>query len=161
MKDNKKEEILFQAYNFYVWEVQSKDRAETLNLLDSYFSEKLDLITIQLSENAIDIATFETDCMELFQYVHNKAPNAQIIVIDDFWDKWDKAIMKKKAAKTSGVDYISLCDIKDNGEFQAGKGTLVYDKDGNAHIIEHDGVAAHPGDKGMAYIAEAVERLIK
>lgn len=161
LKDNKKEEVMFQAYNFYIWEVQSKDRAETLNLLDSYLSETLDLITIQLSENAVDIVTFETDYMELFRYVHNKAPYAQIIVIDDFWDKWDKAAMKERAAKVCGVDFVSLDSIKENGYYQAGKGAVVYDKAGNAHTIEHDGVAMHPGDKGMAYIAEAVEKVIK
>lgn len=161
LKDNKKEEVMFQAYNFCVWEVQAKDRAETLSLLDPYLSDKLDLITIQLSENATDIATFETDCVELYRYISKRAPEAQIIVIDDFWDAGDKANVKQKAAETCGIDFISLSNIKGNKEFQAGKGTVVYDKAGGAHIIEHDGVAIHPGDDGMTYIAEAVEKIIR
>ena len=31
----------------------------------------------------------------------------------------------------------------------------------NGHVIEHEGVAGHPGDKGMKYIAEAVEKKIE
>ena len=152
---------MVQSYNFYTWEVQAKDRAETLSLLDPYLSDKLDLITIQVSENATDIATFETDCVELYRYISKRAPEAQIIVIDDFWEAGDKANAKQKAAEICGVDFVSLSDIKGRTEFQARKGTTVYDKSGNAHTVEHDGVAAHPGDEGMVYIAEAVEKMIK
>lgn len=39
-------------------------------------------------------------------------------------------------------------------------GTVVFDKDGKKHLIEHDGVAKHPGDKGMEAIAgKVVEKL--
>ena len=149
------------AYNFYTWEVQSADRAETLSLLDGYLSDKLDLVTIQLSENASDLTTFETDYEELIQYIKVGAPNAQIIVIDDFWDSGDKSLMKKVASERENVDFVSLEEIKGKPKYQAGIGTVVYDKDGNEHTIEHDGVASHPGDKGMSYIAEVVENVIK
>ena len=151
----------FCAYNFSVWEVQSHDRAETIDLLDGYLSDKLDQVTIQLSENASDISTFEEDYVELIEYVKNGAPNAQIIVIDDFWDSGEKSKMKMSAAEKENVDFVSLEDIKGKDEYQAGLGTVVYDKDGNEHVIEHEGVAAHPGDKGMAYIAEVVEKVIE
>lgn len=148
------------AFNFYIWEVQSRDRVESLSLLDGYLSEKLELITIQLSENVTDLTTFETDYEELIQYIKERAPNAQIIVIDDFWDSGDKTEMKKAAAEKENVDFVSLEEIKGKPEYQAGLGTIVYDNDGNEHVIEHDGVAAHLDDKGMAYIAEAVEKTI-
>ena len=149
------------AYNFSVWETQSHDRAETLSLLDWYLSDKLDLVTIQLSENVSDVSTFENDYVELISYVKKGAPNAQIIVIDDFWDSGEKSMMKQLAAEQENVDFVSLEDIKEKTEYQAGLGTLVYDKDGNKHIIEHEGVAVHPGDKGMEYIAMAVEKIIE
>ena len=149
------------AYNFSVWETQSHDRAETLSLLDWYLSDKLDLVTIQLSENVSDVSTFENDYVELISYVKKGAPNAQIIVIDDFWDSGEKSMMKQLAAEQENVDFVSLEDIKEKTEYQAGLGTLVYDKDGNKHIIEHEGVAVHPGDKGMEYIAIAVEKIIE
>ena len=154
------EPVKMQAYNFYTWEVQAADRGETLQLLDGYLSDKLDLITIQLSENVHDISTFEEDCEELFSYIMKKAPEAQIIVIDDFCDSGEKSELKKRAAKECNVGYISLDEMKGDPRYQAGLGTIVYDKDGKEHIIEHEGVASHPGDTGMTYIAEAVEKKI-
>ena len=151
----------FYTCSLFVWEVQSHDRAETLSVLDGYLSDKLDLVTIQLSENATEISTFEKDYVELIEYVKKGAPNAQIIVIDDFWDDGDKARMKKAAAEKTGVDFVSLEEIKGEAEYRAGLGTVVYDKEGHGHTIDHDGVAKHPGDKGMAYIAEAVEKVIR
>lgn len=59
------------------------------------------------------------------------------------------------------MDFVSLNEIKGNADYQAGLGTIVYDKNGNEHIIEHEGVAANPGDKSMEYIAEAVEEKIE
>lgn len=38
-------------------------------LLNGLSSEELDLITIQLSENALDLSTFELDFEELIRYV--------------------------------------------------------------------------------------------
>lgn len=91
----------------------------------------------------------------------SSAPNAQIIVIDDFWDGGEKSKMKQLAAEKENVDFVSLKDIKGKVEYQVGLGTVVYDKDGNEHVIEHEGVAKHPGDKGMEYIAEAVEKVVE
>ena len=70
------------------------DRGETLSLLDGLLSEELDLVTIQLSENASDLSTFESDFEELIRYVQKGAPVAQILVIGDFWDKEQKDEMK-------------------------------------------------------------------
>lgn len=59
------------------------------------------------------------------------------------------------------MDFVSLNEIKETADYQAGLGTIVYDQNGNGHVIEHEGVAVHPGDKGMKYIAEAVEKKIE
>ena len=92
----------------------------------------------------------------------SSAQNAQIIVIDDFWNSGEKSKLKWLAAEKENVDFVSLEDIKGKSEFQAGLGTVVYDKDGNEHTIEHEGVAKHPGDKGMEYIADRViEKVIE
>lgn len=47
-----------------------------------------------------------------------------------------------------------MSEIRGNRDYQAGLGISVYDADGNEHTIEHDGIAAHPGDLGMEYYAK-------
>lgn len=161
LEDNYNESVETKAYNFYTWEVQANDRAETLQLLDKYLSDELDLITIQLSENVSNVSTFQEDFEELCRYIIQKSPSAQIIVIDDFWDSGEKSSMKENAARSCNVDFVSLDEIKGNADYQAGLGSIVYDQNGNGHVIEHEGVVVHLGDKGMKYIAEVVEKKIE
>lgn len=96
----------------------------------------------------------------MVEYVREKCPNAQIIVIDDFWSN-AKSDMKKKAIEGLGVDWVDLGEIRGKREYQAGIGTIVYDADGGEHAIEHSGVAAHPGDKGMEYYAEKIIGILR
>lgn len=123
--------------------------------------EELDLVTIQLSENASDLSTFESDFEELIRYVQKGAPDAQILVIGDFWDKGQKDEMKHKACEDTGVEFISLDEIKGLGEYQCGMDTTVYDSDGSSHTVEHSGVAKHPGDLGMKWIADRIIDVVR
>ena len=58
------------------------------------------------------------------------------------------------------LEFADLSAIKGNVEYQCGLGTIVYDNQGNQHIVQHEGVAGHPGDKGMKYIADRIIELI-
>lgn len=149
------------AYNFATWELMGHDRGETLSLLDGLLSEELDLVTIQLSENASDLSTFESDFEELIKYVQKSAPDTQILVIGDFWDIEKKDEMKQKACEETGVEFISLDEIKGLEEYQCGMNTTVYDSEGNPHTVEHAGVAGHPGDLGMKWIADRIVEEVK
>ena len=153
-------DVCFYAMNYYKWENQAHDRAETYEVIDPYLSAKLNLVTIQLGENVSDTTTFETDFEALINYVKEKAPEARILIIDDFWNDEDREEMKKKAAVNTGVQFLSLDEIKDNPEYQCGLGTVVYDAAGNEHVVEHNG-AVHPGDKGMKYIADTIIAALK
>lgn len=155
LKENNSDVITY-SYNFSSWEVNHADRAEFLEMLDVYLSEKIDLITIQLGENASELSTWESDFEELIAYVRNKSPNADIIVIGDFWSNGERDTQKEQVAKNCGVMYVSLEGIKDNTDYYAGVGTLVEDANGEMHAIEHNGVANHPGDKGMKAIADRI-----
>lgn len=148
------------AFNAFEWEITVHDRGQVLQSWDQYLSDRIDLVTIQLSENVSDVTTFENDFREMVRYVGEKCPNAQIIVIDDFWSN-DKSGLKRNAVEGMDVDFVDLKDIRGNSEYQAGMGTVVYDADGAGHVIEHEGVAAHPGDKGMDYYAEKIMEFVK
>lgn len=161
------ETVVSYAFNAAAWELQANNRAEvlTLGLWDTYLSDKIDLVTIQLSENVSDNSTFESDFQYMVKYVAEKCPNAQIIVIDDFWDD-EKSEMKKNAvdsvkAEGLNVGWVDLSEIRNKSEYQAGIGAIVYDKDGKEHSIKHDGVAMHPNDSAMGYYAKNIEKLIK
>lgn len=154
--------VVTHSYNFLSWEVNAADRAEFLELLDTYLSVKIDLITIQLGENASELSTWESDFEDLITYVKNKSPNADIVVVGDFWSNGERDALKQQAAQKCGVMYASLDGMKDNVDYYAGLGTLVEGSDGEMHSIEHNGVALHPGDKGMESIAgRIIEKLNK
>lgn len=153
---NKYNTINSYAVNYFIWEVQAADRGETYDLIDGYLDAKLDLVTIQLSENVKELNTYQDDYEALIRYIHARAPKAQIIVIDDFWGRGERATLKKKAAEATGVQFADLNEIKGKDEYRCLVGTTVYGAQGEAHVVEHEGVAIHPGDKGMEYIANAV-----
>lgn len=151
----------FYAYNFYTWEILGHDRSESLSLLDGFLSKEIDLITIQLGENVSDLCTYESDFRELVEYVQRGAQNAQIVVIGDFWDMEVKDNMKKQACEATGVTFVDLSPIKGLEEYQCGIGVAVYDEEKNRRIVEHCGVAKHPNDKGMKWIADRVLEKVK
>lgn len=152
-----KREVDAVALNYYQFEVMSHDRQETYSLIDSYLSKNLNLVTVQLSENvgADGLKTFVQDFEDLLLHIKEKSPHAQIIVIDDIWSD-EKGLIKEQIANKLNLAFISLKKIKNNQEYLCGIGTKVYGLDGKEHIVEHDGVAKHPGDKGMQYIADGI-----
>ena len=150
------DKVMGVSYNFYIWETQAHDRDEALSLLDQYLSPDLDLVTIQLGENAGDLTTFQIDFVSLLHYIQNKAPEAKILVVGDFWNSGNRNDLKAAAASEANVGFVSLEGIADNEEYFCGLGTTVYDAEGNEHIVEHNGVARHPGDAGMKAIAERI-----
>lgn len=140
--------------------MMSHDRAEALTLLDGMLSKEIDLITVQLSENVSDLTTFEADFKELISYIQSKASNAEILVIGDIWDKEIIDKIKIKVCEETEVKFLSLDEIKDLDKFQCGMNTIVFDNDGNPHMVEHEGVAKHPGDIGMKLIADLIVKVV-
>lgn len=69
--------------------------------------------------------------------------------------------MKSIRKFCGGVQFADLSEIRDKAEYRASMGQKVYGDDGEEHIIEHSGVANHPGDSGMEYIANIVIANIK
>ena len=144
------------ACSLFPWEVIAADRAEMAELTDGYLTADLDLITIQLGENAQDLSTFRDDYIYLIQHIQQLAPNAKILILGDFWSYENRDLLKSQAAQQCGVTYVSLDAIQDNPAYQAGPVVEVTDQYGQIHAIRHSGVSKHPSDEAMAYIAQAI-----
>ena len=64
--------------------------------------------------------------------------------------------MKIKASEKCGVLIADISAIKENPDYMCGVDTKVTGEDGEIHLVKHAGVARHPGDKGMKYIADRI-----
>ena len=154
------EDINTGVYNYSIWETQAHDRTETYELLDKWLEPEIDLITVQLSENCSDTTTFTSDFKALITHVFRMCPDACVVVIDDFWNE-ERHEMKKAVCSELGVAFVDLSDIAGMAEWQAGIGTEAWGVDGATHIIEHQGVAIHPGDNAMELIADRTLELFR
>ncbi len=153
-------DVVVNKYYSASWESMGDDRSETLEFLDKYLDKRIDLITVQLGENVSNLGTFKDDFRELIEYIIKRSPDAQIIVIGDFWNKDSRDEIKKEVSKDLDVAFVSLSEIKDNQNYMVGLGATVVDSFGEKHVIEHSGVAKHPGDRAMNYIADRITESI-
>lgn len=145
----------FHAVNFANWETMSNDRAEAYPTIYPYLSDKVDLITLQFGENVGDTTSYVEDYLELIDFVTENAPNAEIVILDDFWHE-DIGELNHQAAIAKSLKFVSYGGIQGQDEYRSSIGSVVYDDMDNPHIIEKVGVATHPSDVGMAYIASKV-----
>lgn len=144
------------ALSLFAWEVVATDRAEMAELTDTYLTEDLDLVTIQLGENAQDLETFLDDYVYLIRHIQQYAPNAKILALGDFWDYENRELLKMQGAQLCDVTFVSLEAIMEDPAYQAGQIVKVVDQYGQIHEIQHSGVAKHPSDEAMMYIAQAI-----
>ena len=158
--ENRHGKVTARPFNFSTWERTAHDRDQTFASLDKVLDDRLSLVTIQLGENVVDRGTFAEDYVSLIEYIRRKTGGkAQIIVIGDFW-KDDP--VRAEAAKKCGVDYASLKEaLGDPAKYRSRIGAVVYDAKGKPHTVQHKGVARHPGDEGMAFIADQVLEKVK
>lgn len=148
------------AYNFSQWEISDHDRAQTIKLIDSVLLPQINILILQLGENISNTDTLESDLDYLITYIKSECPNADIIMVGNFWKDEVVESIKYKISSRYNLKYVSLKDLWDKKEFMAGMGAVVYDADGNEHKIEHSGVARHPGDRGMQAIADRIIKYI-
>ena len=136
-------------------ECDIKDNKVSKELLSQYR-----LFIIRLGENVIDVESFQVRLRQLVTSIKKESPNAAIILTGSFLpnDETDYAIMD--AAKSTDCRFVSLkeCFCTDNLQEV---GEKVYGDDGNIHVIENEGVANHPSDKGMKAIAGVLADAIR
>jgi hypothetical protein len=122
---------------------------------DSFFTDKTDLVIIRLGENVSDETNFNVSVQAFIDYIKAKAPDARIIITGVFWTDVSKDHTLKAAATKNSLSFVELAslNIPQNRSFIGAK---VYDEEGNPHLIDHAGVAAHPNDDGMKVIAISI-----
>ena len=146
--------VTAHTFPFYTWEITEHDRDQTLGVLDKMLDDRLSLVTVQLGENVRDFTTFEEDYVSLIEHIKRKTRGrAQIIVVGDFWREDP---VRSAAAKKCGVAYISLKEAHADPKYRSRIGAVVFDAEGKRHTVNHAGVAKHPGDEGMAFIAAKI-----
>ena len=154
-KLKKRSNVSFDTYNLYAWELAAHDRAQPLELMDGALKDNLDVVVLQMGENVFDHSAMETDLTELLKRIKSKSPKAKILVLGNFWQNDALDEIKETVCQKMGAVYISLKDLQ-APEYYAGLGTVVYGDDGEAHTIDHAGVAKHPGNRAMVAIAERI-----
>ena len=151
------DDVTAKRLHYGVWE-QSPYRNAMFDYIDPYLSPDLDLVTIQLGENVavIDrpVSSYREDLAELVKYIRNKCPSAQIIMIVDFWNN-RKSDIRRDVAEETGIDFADLAEIRGKKEYQSEAGTVFFLSDGTTDTVSEE-AATHPGDSGMAYIADRV-----
>ncbi|ORU00563.1 Acetyltransferase [Anaerovibrio sp. JC8] len=142
-----------EVFNFATWEMQSYDRHETLQLLEKFDFCSYKFIVLQLGENVQDMSTIVDDFYDMLSYIRERAGNdKRIFVYGNFWENDLLDEIKEQVCKLVSAEYISLKSIQ-NDNYLCGLHSTVLDEAGNKHIVEHNGVAKHPNDKAMQFMA--------
>ncbi len=133
------------------WEREYRNGSKVLEKYQASRDFDADIIVVRLIENC----PYQDFVHEDFQHEYkalidffNKSGNAKIVVTDGFWRHPGDASIKAVAEKY-GYPLVQLGDLGDNPEMKA------------IGEYEHEGVAHHPGDKGMANIAERIINKLK
>jgi len=148
--------VAVQSFNFSAWEVLAHDRVETFTLLQPYLDAAPKLITLQLGENVSSIGTLQNDYAELLKHLQKAVPQSKIVAVGEFFPSAEKNEAKRLAAEACGIPFVDLSDIAGKTEYCSAIGTKVLDDQGGEHAVDHGGVAKHPGDAGMALIADRI-----
>lgn len=117
--------------------------------LESFFASKdfgADIVIVRLGENVNRQKLSEYDFEKYFEnfvrYFSGKAE--KVIITDLFWEYKELDEMIKNVCERVNGRFVMLSDLGyDNANKALG-------------LFEHEGVALHPGDRGMAKIAERI-----
>ncbi len=129
------------------------ERTRNMDLLFTKYSSALrfnaDYVIVRLGENACPdkyLSEFELCYGELTDLFSGNG--AKIVLTDLFWEYEPFDNFVAELAKARGYAFAEIHDLGNDDEMKAiGK-------------FSHNGVAVHPGDKGMAEIAERIFRVL-
>ncbi|MDE6373594.1 MAG: hypothetical protein K2L72_03755 [Clostridia bacterium] len=108
------------------------------------------IVVVRLGENARvaeRLEEFKPRYGEMVEYF--ASCGAKVVLTDLFWEYGPFDAFVKQLAENCGYAFVQIHDLGHSDEMKAtGK-------------FEHGGVAAHPGDRGMAEIAQRIYRALK
>jgi hypothetical protein len=142
-------DVLTMVRSASLWE---RNHAEE-NHLDDYLKEHefaADVILFRIGENVLktaDMEVFAARLREFLTYINPK--KAPIVFTSTVWDSQPRNAVIRELAEEWGMPFIDLTEIGRRDDLMA------------IGLFEHKGVAMHPGDAGMRYIADAVYPEIK
>ena len=146
-KDNEATFCVCQAAE---WECNWYDGENTFELFKAARDFKADIIVMRLVENCLrdhyNSELFIKEYGKLVSYL-NGSGKAEIIITTGFWKHIADGAIREYALKNE----YTLVELNDLGED---------DKMKAIGLFEHEGVANHPGDKGMAAIAERILKTV-
>ncbi len=123
-----------------------------LNSLKSLKAYNPDLIIIKISENVTDSTAIKNNFSgaykKLIDYL-DPDKNAVKVIVEGFWDKPQANKIAKQVAEEGMFDFVRLSDLSKD------KANMAYGK------FENQGVAMHPSDQGMRFIANRIWETIK
>ncbi len=139
MLKEKGKHIICKAENIAEFELNPCN--DILNKLKKYNEFGADLTVIRIGEN---VGSEKYDDFErYFPLLIDSFKNVPVFVVSTFWENERIETIIKNSAEKCGVDFVSLKEVHSD-EFKA------------IGQFEHEGVAAHPSDKGMKKIAEII-----
>lgn len=139
--------------SYCVANLSSWESTRDTSLLESRYASvrafKADIVVVRLGENARLVEfldEFKSCYRKMAEYF---ADGATVVLTDLFWEYGPFDSFVKSFAEEKGYLFATIHDLgNDDGMKAVGK-------------FEHSGVAAHPGDKGMAEIAERIYKAIR
>ena len=143
------------AMNFAIWESSESDRMYALTILDPFLTPQLDIISIQLGENFLDMANFAAQYTQLVSYIRGKCPTAQIVLVGNFWANPEADAIKQQVAQACSCAFVSLEPIQNNKRYFFGN-AYAYDAERRAYYSTNGGTALHPNNEAMTFIANGI-----
>lgn len=133
------------------WERNYKTGSDTHELYRIARDYGADIIIARFVENCpwredFDADIFKKEYIKLIDYL-NSTGKAKIVLTSSFW-KHPADVVIEEIAKEKGFPFAKFSDLGDHEDMKA------------IGLFEHEGVANHPGDKGMATMAERIWELL-
>lgn len=133
------------------WEVHYKEEIDFYDQFASARDFNADVIVVRLIENCgskdFDGDKFKKELIRFIKYLSpEKTP--RLIFTTSFW-KHPGDVFIEELANENNSPLVKLGDLGDNNEMMA------------IGLFEHEGVAIHPGDKGMLAIADRIYKVLE